>query len=400
MDWHQWKERWRQHDPVPLTASLVAQPTYGEPLGVEDAAIQILAERFDRLGIPYQVRRAADGRAFNLSVRIGEGEPTLLFNGHLDVVPPGDEAAWSQPPFAPQVIGDRLYGRGACDAKGAVACMVTALERLWEEGVSQRAQGSVLFVAVGGEEKGGAGILHEIENGMQAQVALVGEPTRCAPHVAHKGRFTLRIHVEGVAAHASRPDVGVNAIEQAALLFPFLERIRQETAAQTHPLLGPASSTVTQILGGTAVNVVPDSCTLVIDRRLLPGESIEGAMKAYDQAIAEAVGQHPSLRVSRSIEEAALPAETTDAAWVQHLKAVVSDVFGSPVEAAGFPATCDMAHIVHEAGIPTAIFGPGDLDLAHQIDEWVPVGELYTATEVYYRLARTWLTTGGAFGSA
>lgn len=389
MGWRGMRDRWREYDPVALTAELVALPTYGEELGVEDAAIRHLARRFERRGIPFRVRYTAGGRAFNVTARVGEGAPVLLFNGHLDVVPPGDEAAWSSPPFQPRIEGDRLYGRGSCDAKASIACMVVALERLWDEGIPPH--GSVVLAAVGGEERGGTGVRYELEAGLHARVALVGEPTGCRPHVAHKGRFTLRITVDGVPAHASRPDAGVNAIEQMARLFPLLERVADEVKARSHPLLGAASSTLTQIWGGTAPNVVPGSCTLLVDRRLLPGETFEEALAEYDRVLAAARAAAPDLRVTREVEDFALPSETSDPWWVSHLERVAAEVLGFPVSAGGFPATCDMAHLVHQGGIPTAVFGPGDLTLAHQYDEWVPVADLYRAAEVYYRLARRWL---------
>lgn len=381
-------------DPLEIVKALIAFPTYGSALGVEDAAAGYLAERFERLGIPTLVRREPGGRRFNVVARLGQGKPTLMLNGHMDVVPPGDLKRWSTPPFAPSVVDGYLFGRGACDAKGGLGCMAAAFERLWKEGAHRSQHGSILFVAVGGEETGGTGIACELESGLTADAAVVAEPTQCIPHTAHKGRFSLRITVEGKPAHASNPAAGVNAISGMMRLLPYIEQVHEALQQKSHPLLGPAASTVTRIEGGSAVNVVPDRCSVWVDRRLLPGETPEAALAEYDQAIAAARQAHPDLQVSREMFDVALPAETQDAKLAALFEAEASRVLGRPVQAAGFHATCDMAHLVHDGGIPTLIFGPGDLAWAHQYDERVAVSELYQAAEVYYRAARRWLGIG------
>lgn len=382
---------WNGSDPLQIVKDLIGFPTFGAELGVEDPAAGYLAERFERLGIPTVVRREPGGKRFNVIARMGRGNPTLILNGHLDVVPPGDLKRWSTPPFEPHIADGHLFGRGACDAKGGLGCMAAAFERLWKEGGHRAHRGSVLLVAVGGEETGGTGIVHELQAGLTADAAVVAEPTQCIPHTAHKGRFSLRITVEGKPAHASNPEAGVNAISGMMRLLRHIEQVHEMLRQQRHPLLGPATSTVTQIEGGSAVNVVPDRCSVWVDRRLLPGEAAEAALAQYDQAIAAARRVHPDLQVSREVFDVALPAETSDPKLAAMFEEEASHVLGRPVRSAGFQATCDMAHLVHDGGIPTLIFGPGDLAWAHQYDERVPIVELYQAAEVYYRAARRWL---------
>lgn len=382
---------WNGSDPLEIVKDLIAFPTYGDKLGVEDPAAGYLADRFERLGIPTVVRREPGGKRFNVVARMGQGEPTLIFNGHLDVVPPGDLKRWSTPPFEPRMVDGNLFGRGACDAKGGLACMAAAFERLWKEGGHQSQSGAILFVAVGGEETGGTGIAYELQSGMTAAAAVVAEPTQCIPHTAHKGRFSLRITVVGKPAHASDPAAGVNAISGMMRLLPYIEQVHEALQQNHHPLLGPATSTVTQIEGGSAVNVIPGHCSVLVDRRLLPGETPEAALAQYDQAIAAAQQAYPDLRVTRHVFDVALPAETSDAGLAAMFEEEAGRVLGRSVRAAGFHATCDMAHLVHEGGIPTIIFGPGDLAWAHQYDERVPILELYQAAEVYYGAARRWL---------
>src|SRR5690625_1320116 len=171
---------WAGSDPLEIVQTLIGFPTYGSTLGVEEPAVHFIVERFERLGIPVQVRREPGGQAFNVIARIGHGEPALVFNGHTDVVPPGDVQRWNSPPFQPRMQGGDLVGRGACDAKGGLGCMIAAFERLWKHGGPYR--GSIALVAVGGEETGGTGIAHELQAGLKAQAAVVAEPTQCIPH--------------------------------------------------------------------------------------------------------------------------------------------------------------------------------------------------------------------------
>src|SRR5690606_8305317 len=172
-------------DVVDLLRSLVARRSYGEGLGPEDAVVRFLAARFDAQGIPYVIRETG-GKAYNLLARTGEGRPSIVLNSHLDTVPPGDPDRWDVPPFAARLADGKVYGRGACDAKASVAAMVVAFERLWTE--RDHLGGEVILSLVGAEETGGLGTRREIELGLRADAAIVGEPTRLTPHVAHKGR--------------------------------------------------------------------------------------------------------------------------------------------------------------------------------------------------------------------
>lgn len=383
-------EVWQESDPLEIARALIREATYGESLGVEEPAIRYLAERFDRLGIPYTVR-TENGKAYNLVAETGPAGPSIILNSHLDVVPPGDRDRWVYPPFEPTIDDGRLYGRGACDAKGPLAAMVAAFERLWRRRDTLR--GRIILTAVGAEETGGIGTLREAEAGLRADVAIVGEPTQLIPRIAHKGRMTVAITTRGKPVHSSNPDAGVNAITKMLKLIPALEDLHTEARRLTHPLLGAGSSTITRISGGVADNVVPGECTLHIDRRLMPGETPDSALAYYMAVLDAARERDPELVVELDLHEAKHPAETSDPRWAAMMERVVSRVLGRPVEAQGFTATCDMTHLEHEAGTPTVIYGPGDLGLAHQYNEFVPVDELYTAAEVYYQACLEWTGT-------
>lgn len=382
---------WGDSDPLEIVKALVSQPTYGANLGVEAPAVRVLAERFQRLGIPFKVR-VQDGFAYNLVASIGGGEPSILLNGHLDVVPPGEDALWAQPPFEPVVAEGQLFGRGACDAKGALGGMVAAFERLWA--MRHKLKGRVILAAVGAEENGGTGVRREIAAGLRASAAIVGEPTGCVPHIAHKGRVTVEVTTHGMPAHSSSPQLGENAISRMGTLLPYLDAIHEVVSKTEHPLLGSASSTVTGISGGTAVNVVPGSCTVRIDRRLLPGDTPQSAQAAYEEAVARAQAACPELRADVQLLQGVVAAETKSDALIGCAIRAAGEVLGHPVVAEGFTASCDMTYLVHEGGIPTLILGPGDLAYAHQYNERVPVEQLYQAAEIYFRTCLLWTKTG------
>jgi len=374
-------------DVVDLLRSLVARPSYGEGLGPEDAVVRFLAARFDARGIPYVIRETG-GKAYNLLARTGDGRPSIVLNSHLDTVPPGDPDRWDVPPFAARLADGKVYGRGACDAKASVAAMVVAFERLWTE--RDHLGGEVILSLVGAEETGGLGTRREIELGLRADAAIVGEPTRLTPHVAHKGRMVIEVTTRGVPVHSSNPDRGINAISKMARLIREFDALHERVRQRRHPLLGNASSAVTRIEGGVAVNVVPGECVLHIDRRLLPGETADEAFQDY-KAIVDAVGSElPGPATELRVVHATAPAETAGTALSDVLAEVASEVLGRPVEPAGFSATCDMTYLVNQGGIPTVIFGPGDIALAHEYNEHVAVEELELAAEVYYRVCRAW----------
>lgn len=357
----------------------------------EIEVIEYLSRRFDRAGIPYTLQTDDEGRLLNVVASIGEGEPSIMLNGHMDVVPPGDLRGWSHDPFEARVVGDRLYGRGACDAKGSLGCMVAAVERLWEE--RDELQGRIVLSAVSAEETGGLGTRWDMAQGTRTQVAIVGEPTSCVPHIAHKGGLRVWVDVKGESGHAGRPGDGVNAIYGAAPLIAAFEELGRELLQSTHhPLLGPASLVVTTVQGGTALNVVPESCSLTLDRRLLPGEDDSQALEQIRQRIDEVGKKRPEVEFEISKSNKVLPAETSSEELVGLVEAVSRDVLGRSVKAEGFSATCDMTYIEHQGGIPTLILGPGDLKYAHQPDEWVPLEELDQAAEIYYQVCRRWLT--------
>ena len=222
---------------------------------------------------------------------LGGGAPCLALNSHLDTVPAGP--GWRDDPFRLRAEGDRLIGRGACDAKGSVAAMVEAACLL--AACRDRWSGRLVAVFVADEEVGSTGAKRFAAEHPGVDRIVVGEPTGLRIVSAHKGCLRPRIRVHGRSAHSGTPQLGENAIIGAHRLIGLLEAEDRRLRAIVHPLVGPASLSVTRIAGGLADNVVPDACELTIDRRMLPGESAETVLPEVE-AILERAREEAGVR--------------------------------------------------------------------------------------------------------
>jgi acetylornithine deacetylase/succinyl-diaminopimelate desuccinylase family protein len=315
---------------------------------------------------------------------VGDG-PTLAWNGHLDTVPAGSLDTWSVDPFAGEVIDGRLIGRGACDMKGAIASALAAAAAIVRAGLELR--GVLSFHLVADEELAGihgTRVLHEQELLTQGS-AIVGEPTDLALALAERGGAWITATAYGAAAHGSQPDRGVNAITSMSR---FLLRLPEVVPATVHPLCGRATVNAALIEGGSAPNVVPDRCAVDIDRRILPGEHDPAAVLAPFQALAEDLRRaHPEVDVRAEIRDWTEAAEAPrDSAIAEAVRRVTAVELGAAAPDVGFTGITDARYYINDASIPTVIFGPGSLGVAHAADEWVAVDDLVAAARTYARL--------------
>lgn len=320
-------------------------------------------------GFAVRLEEAAPGRP-NVVATLGRPtaeDPALLFECHLDTVPCGGMATGLEP-----VVRDgRLYGRGACDVKGSLAAMLTALAA--RAGASRPL---VLWAAVD-EEHDYLGVRALATSGLPVVGAVVGEPTDLVPVIAHQGNLRLELVARGRAAHTSRPELGESAILHALRLIDLLgEGFASRFAGAGHPLTGPARWSVTQIATDNPVNVIPDRCRLGVDVRLPPG--LEGAeVAAWLQATVATSGIPVEARQLREAD----PALLTDpkAAVVRWAVEAVGAVRGRPVAAAGAPYSTDASKIP----APAVVLGPGDIAVAHTVSEHIALDGLEAAVAVY-----------------
>jgi len=368
---------------VRLLADLVAIPSVN-PMGrsvagagyTESAIADFVLSRLKRHGLDVRVDEVAPGRP-NVTALLDAGaRQTMLLEAHLDTVHTG---TMTVPPFDPVVRGGRLYGRGSCDTKGSLAAFMHALCSLADR--KRKPRWNVLLLAAVDEEYGFTGSSFAVAHGLKAEFGIVGEPTCCAIVRAHKGVTRWRAVTRGVAAHSAYPERGENAIFAMGAV---LSRLEQYAGAlrrvAPHNLLGAPSLSAGVIEGGEAVNIVPARCTVELDRRTLPGEStdrvLEGARKALD-GLGGWSFDEPHLSVAGM--------EVSEEAPAVRLLAGAITAAGGDVRVEGAQYATD-AGVLNAGGIPSVVFGPGDIAQAHTSEEWIDLGSLALAASAIRQL--------------
>ena len=367
---------------VGLLERLVAIDTQNPP-GREAEAAALLATELDSLGFATEVRPLAEGRA-NVVARLDNGVgPCFAFNSHMDTVPVG--GGWTSDPLRLVERDGRLYARGACDAKGSITAMVEAGRLLSAQRDAWR--GELLLTFVADEEIDGGGSRALAKQQPQADLVVVGEPTNNAVCAAHKGCLRPLIRVKGRAAHSGRPELGVNAILAAGRLMSLFDERDRELRKETHPLVGHASLTVTRIAGGIGDNIVPETCEIVLDRRLLPGETLDDALSNLHALLSRAKRDHGVEAELAAIRSMAGAAETPVADPLVVEAVAIARRHGVTFpQPGGLTGGCDLVHF-RDAGAVGIVLGPGSLDVAHQPDEYVPKDDLVRAALIYRDIA-------------
>jgi acetylornithine deacetylase/succinyl-diaminopimelate desuccinylase-like protein len=386
-----------------LLSELIALPSVnpaflpaGDSRAGEQRVADFLAATAAVAGLEVEFQKALPGRV-NLLARLlprNKITRTILLAPHLDTVPTAHEKQ-----FTPEIKSDRLFGRGACDAKGSVAAMLIALCELAKSKQRPR-ETEIVFAGLVDEESAQAGSRafspsfssSEFFNrgrgrGREREgtgvLAIVGEPTSLQIVTAHKGNVWLQLETPGKTAHGSRPELGVNAVHAMARVVDALETdygkfLRRK---KRHPLLGHATVNVGTIRGGTQPNIVPGSCSITIDRRTLPGETEAGVKREIEAFLAK---RKLRAQFSEIRNAQCLPMET-DARLP-----LVRDFLRSAgqTKRVGVHYSCDAA-ILSEGGIPSVVFGPGDIAQAHTADEWISLRQLERAKEILVNYLRS-----------
>jgi putative selenium metabolism hydrolase len=343
-------------------------------------------------------RDVAMDRIGNVVGRIGRRNgPVLLFDGHMDTVGVSDPSAWKHDPFGAQIEDGVLYGLGACDMKGALAAMVYAGKLLIESGLPLK--GSVVVACVVQEEpcEGLAARVLVEEEGIRPDWVVLGEPSSMSIARGQRGRVELLVTSHGRACHSSQPELGENAVYDAARLIFGVELL---AGSLNHDrFLGAGSLAVTHIQSQAGSrNVVPDRCSFVIDRRLTLGENEAKALAEVQSVIArERVRAEVQVTEYRSTSFTGYPASQRGyfPAWVtdenhplvQALERATREEMGTRPKTTTFPFSTDGAYTAGTAGIPTVGLGPGDERLAHTVDDQVNLEDVVGAARVYAHLA-------------
>jgi acetylornithine deacetylase/succinyl-diaminopimelate desuccinylase family protein len=332
---------------------------------------------FEAAGIYTETQEVFPDRR-NVIAKLAGRDPSrrLILEAHVDTAGIDDMTI---PPFAPVLRDQRLYGRGACDTKGGLAAMMHALIEVRESGYQPSCD--VWLAATVDEEFSYRGVLR-LCDGLSATGAIVSEPTGLRLVVASKGCLRSRLTVTGQSAHSSKPHLGVNAITRMARLLVALEEEEGRLNGKLHPLVGAPTLNVGVIRGGAQVNIVPNECSIEVDRRIVPGETVIEVQSRYDQLFDGLRLEIPDLKVSqyRLLED--WPMETATNAHIVQVASAALQRMNLDAKPTGVPFGSDASKL-SRIGIPSIVFGPGSIDQAHTADEYVPIDEVLTATQIY-----------------
>lgn len=357
--------------------ALMAQDTINPP-GNEKRGALCLKEIFDREGIPCEVQDLGNNRA-NFIASFGEGDKILEYSGHLDVVPcVGD---WQHTAIGTTEEGELIYGRGACDMKGGVAAMCSAAISMFRDKTPLNGQIRLTFVA--DEEDANLGMHAFLDSHKAATYTILGEPTDLHVAIAHRGVGRYYIDLLGHACHAALRSTEETAVAKAARAVMAIEDLNKQLESMTHDVLPSPSIVVTMVQGYEKDNVVPGKVRLLVDFRVLPGMTEPQTRKLVQDALdahgvvgfeltkhffmpgGEVAQAHPF--VSACVEQAEKLNERKEAPQA-------------------FGASCEQCFLV-EAGSATVIIGPGSLDQAHTVDEFVEKAQLLRAAKLYREIA-------------
>jgi acetylornithine deacetylase len=319
--------------------------------------------------------------------RVGRpGGRRIVLVGHVDVVPPGDIATWAGDPWSGRIDGDRLYGRGACDMKGGVAAILTAVKAVRDAGLAGQLGGEILVASVPSEEDGGQGMLAAIRAGATGDMAVITEPTGLDVVIAHAGAITFKLTVPGRAAHASVRREGVSALDKLRVLARALEADETaRNAAETDPLMTahglPYATILGKVRGGEWASTVIDRLEVEGRYGVKLGQTWRDAERDLRRCIDDANESDPFLRDHPATVELTGGRFSSSRVPADHplpvgLAAVVEAVLDRRPAVHGEPYGADMRLLIDHGHTPTVIFGPGDKRMAHAANEWVSTTEV------------------------
>ncbi|MBZ3904103.1 MULTISPECIES: M20/M25/M40 family metallo-hydrolase [Streptomyces] len=350
-------------------------PRDGAGDGGETAVAAYVRDWLAERGVPAELHEVLPGRCNVVAVVPGRSEEAVLLETHLDTV---ETDGMTVGPYDGEVGDGRLYGRGACDAKGPLAAFLLAVAEL---AAGEPPPRTVVLAGVCDEEHAYRGVLGLLDTlrGRVVVGAVVGEPTALVPAVAHKGVVRYTVRTTGRAGHSSRPEEAVNAI---TLMGPVLAHLADRPpAVPPHPLLGPATRSVTRIRGGTGPNTIAGSCEADVDRRTLPGEDPDTVWRD-DRAELAVLGAEvdPPFTVDPALDT------RPDAEIVTALCRALAG-HGRPAEARGMPFGTDASKLAR-AGVPSVVFGPGSVADAHAAAESVALADVELAARIVVAAVR------------
>ena len=365
-----------------ILSNLVSTPSEN-PGDYENGVVDRIVDWFE--GTPVEVKRieSMPGRYSVGAVLKGKGNgPRLVLNGHMDTVPVDDIDLWTTEPFGGKIKDGFLYGRGACDMKAGLAVQIAVAHHLI--GHLDRLNGTLVMHFAAGEERAEPGTLSLLESGFTGDLGIVTEPTELKIAAATRGLAPIHVRLTGRSIHASRGHLGINPAWGLQWVLEALQEYRSHLEKQNHPLLNHGSCTPTMVQGGVVPNAVSDFIDLYVDRRLIPGETVDGEVAEVRRRLNAAKPDGSQIGVEVDVAYNRFdPAEIpVDAPIVNHLLKSTETVLGTPAEVYGAPYSSDVRNLVNDAGISAVNFGPGNVAECHCADERVEVRQLEGCAQV------------------
>jgi len=374
----------KEDDVKDLTKKLVNIPsTYSDG---EYEICQFLYEELNSLGFSSKIIEVQNNRPNLVSEFSGGSEDfTFMFNGHLDVVPPGNLDLWEHDPYDCFEMDSKLYGRGTTDMKGGLAAMIIAMKALISS--NNEFNGTIIFTGVMDEERTGLGAKTIVDSGIQADACVVGEPSNGKVCRAQKGTMWFDINTKGISKHASQItlDDSENAIYKMSKIIPALHELNNTLFQKKHDLVGHSTINIGKIYGGVQENIVPDHCKISIDLRLLPDDNPNQIIDDVVDHLKRSGIDSDDFEINiKHVRESAIIPETE--LIVSKTCEAIEFVKGTKSQISGMHATTDMSFFTNIAKIPTVILGPGKIEDAHTVNESIDILELYDMTKIYTAL--------------
>lgn len=372
------------HRAVSFARDLIAIPSVN-PMGKnvsgeiysEKRVAEYIAAFLRSAGIDFEIDESLPGHP-NLIATMDAGcTETNLLDGHMDTV---SHENMTIDPFDPRIENGLLYGRGSCDTKSSLAVYLSAIEELIKKRYALKRNLIVAFTH--NEESTFSGAEQFAATNPRASFAVTGEPTSLNIIFAHKGICRFTMTTAGTSAHAALPWLGDNAIYKMGRVVHLLQSYAANLEKTKHPRLGSATLNVGRISGGETVNTVPSSCTIEIDHRLLPGDTY----RSISKNIREHIGAAVEYEMSAPFLEAGCVINEPDGPACTELRAACREADWDPELLTAHYGT--NGSVYSRIGIPTVVFGPGDIKLAHSACEYVPVKEIETAHRIVLNLLK------------
>lgn len=373
---------------VEILKTMVNIPSYPGIENQEAKVAQYIKSVFDKEGIKAYIDEIEGGRC-NVIAKIQGDEKgkSILLTGHTDTVDPYG----MENPLELIEIDENLYGRGAVDMKGALAAMMMAMIEIKRSKIKLKRE--VVFAGVIDEEHKSRGTIDFLEQSYKVDMAIVGEPSNFELCLAHRGLEWFELEFEGKTVHGGKQDFGINAIQKAGKFIETVERtLIPKLKNRVHPIAQSSTMNYGTINGGTQPSTVAGNCTLTFDRRWIPGEDYSSVCREYQEILDKLREEDKDFRANLKVMDVSLMKDgythepmiiEEDHILVKAIEKAYVDVTGKKVKHSFFPAWSDGGLLYTFGGIPTVVFGPGELESAHSSTEHIPKSHLYTAVQVY-----------------